>query len=584
MLLLPTPKSCVMQEGEFSLTDTVIILADGLDIRLTDAALTLQRDIARRFGVTPCVRVGPPQDGGIRITAENGGGEGYTLRVEPNGICLAGQSAKGAFYGIQTLRQMVNTADRPRLACCRVTDEPDYESRGFYHDVTRGRVPTLDRLKGLCDTLSYYKMNALQLYTEDAFAFRELEGIMKPEEVLTPAEIRELDEYCYRHFVELVPSVSTFGHLYTLLQSPRYRHLCEYENFVSRQHPWIEKMMHHTIDPYQEESLQVVCSMIDQMIGLCRSDSFNICCDETFDLCKGRNAGKDTAAAYFDFVSKIIAHVQARGKRVMMWGDIALHYPEKLSLLPRDTVLLNWNYCKQPDDRPAKVFAESGLTQYVCPGTWSWNRFLEDADCSGGNIGGMAAIGQQYGAKGLLTTNWGDFGNVCSLNGALYGLTLGAQKGWNVAAPTDSGYERAFSRLAYGQEENMAAVIRTLGQYENTAGWGGLIQWISENEYEGKTTPLAADPAACRRSIQGCDLLLQTLGRLPQTQPVSDLQLAAKGIRLMNQMYLHIVAGEKAPCDTAAFLAEYRSAWLRDNKLSQLERIEAVFQKYAQNQ
>ena len=122
--------------------------------------------------------------------------------------------------------------------------------------------------------------------------FKELEGIVTEDEALTPAEMLALDDYCYEHFIDLVPSLSTFGHMYTLLQSDKYKHLCELENFEPKRVYWMEKQWHHTIDPYNPESAEVVISMIEQYIPLFRSKYFNICCDETLDLCRGRNAEK----------------------------------------------------------------------------------------------------------------------------------------------------------------------------------------------------------------------------------------------------------------------------------------------------
>lgn len=578
MNILPTPRLLLSQAGELSLAHITITLSPGLDVRLMTAALTLQQEIAEKGTCRPVVKIGQAVCGGIHITAKEGTGEGYEITVTPGGAVLAGEGAAGAFYAIQTLRQMVRTAEGGVLPCCRIQDAPSYETRGFYHDVTRGRVPKLDCLKQLCDTLCYYKINMLQLYIEDAFAFEELSGIMSCEEVLTAAEIRELDDYCHERFIELVPSVSTFGHLYRLLQSKRYAHLCEFENYQPTQHPWIEKMQHHTIDPFQPESLTLVCSMIDQVIGLCRSESFNICCDETFDLCRGRNAGKDPGNAYFDFVAAIIHHVKDRGKRVMMWGDIALHHPEKLQKLPKDTILLNWNYAANPDNGAAKVFERSGLSQYVCPGTTSWNRFVEDITVSGSNICGMAAIGQQHGAIGLLNTNWGDFGNVCTLNGALYGLVLGAHMSWNPAAAAGEEYEQAFSRLAYGQQDvNMADLLRKLNTCENTAPWGELIHFLSARDYEGVLRPLQVNEAACKTSIADCNALLTQLSALPQTVPVEDLCQAARMIRLMNQIFLHTGGFDVSP-DFREEFARYRVQWLRDSKPSGLDGIEEVFE------
>ena len=39
----------------------------------------------------------------------------------------------------------------------------------------------------------------------------------------------ELDQYCLERGIELVPSLSCFGHLYKVLSSKGYSHLCELE-------------------------------------------------------------------------------------------------------------------------------------------------------------------------------------------------------------------------------------------------------------------------------------------------------------------------------------------------------------------
>ena len=68
-------------------------------------------------------------------------------------IIITGGSACGLFYGMQTLRQMTQ-----QEGCClpytSIQDRPQIEHRGFYHDVTRGRIPTMDYLKKLVDRMA----------------------------------------------------------------------------------------------------------------------------------------------------------------------------------------------------------------------------------------------------------------------------------------------------------------------------------------------------------------------------------------------------------------------------------------------
>ncbi len=574
--LIPQPKEYALSGGELSLSGISIVLAPGLDVRISRAALTLRSEIEELTGVPCRFSVGDAVSDCVYISAGAGDDDSYTLSVTETSARLNGASERGAFNAIQTLRQLVRLcgADVP---CVEIADAPDYGDRGFYHDVTRGRLPTLATLKELADELALYKYNSLQLYVEDAFAFAELDGVMSKDEVLSAQEISQLDDYCHERYIELVPSVSSFGHLYNLLQSENYRHLCEYEDYEPTQHYWIEKMAHHTIDVSNPESIATVTSMIDQFIPLCRSDKFNICCDETFDLCRGRNQGKDAGEEYFKFVRLIIEHLQKRGKRVMMWGDIVLHHPQLMTKLPGDVIMLNWCYMKEPVEENVKKFSESPFVQYVCPGTSSWNRFIEETDRACGNITGMACYGKKYGAEGILTTNWGDYGNTCPLGAEQYGIAVAAERSWNATdAALDADFDRTFSVLAYGEYElDVAEIVRTVEKCERSAEWAQFVPWYSANHVEGKEQPIEADEEVCRQHAAICADVIEQL-RIPAktNARLNELRLAAGGVKLMNEFYLHLAGFEPRKVDYVDWLTEYRAAWMRTDKPSQLSRIE----------
>jgi hypothetical protein len=84
--------------------------------------------------------------------------------------------------------------------------------------------------------------------------------------------------------------------------------------------------------------------MIDQFLPLFRSDKFNICCDETFDLQNGKHKDKDIGKLYVDFVNQLIAYLKNQSKQVMMWGDVILQHMDYVQEIPKDTVFLNWFY------------------------------------------------------------------------------------------------------------------------------------------------------------------------------------------------------------------------------------------------
>lgn len=593
MKIIPTPAKAEVLNGSFALSSAEAIrIADGSDRRITKIAIKLKGEMEElvtspiKLKVCGCCQCEASVPG---VSIKHGDeGESYTLDIDEGGVKIEGAGAAGAYYGVQTLRQIIHEYG-DTLPFCHIEDTPDFAERGFYHDVTRGRVPTLKQLFHITDLLAYYKINALQLYVEDAFEFVEYDGIMTAEDVLTAEEITSLDDYCYDNFIELVPSLATFGHLYNLLQSDKYKHLCEMEDWKPCQVYWLEKMAHHTIDVSNEDSIKLVASLIDQFIPLFRSDKFNICCDETFDLCRGRNTGKDAGEEYFKFLMKIIDHVKKRGKRVMMWGDIALEQPDKLHYIPKDTIMLNWTYVSDPEESKVKAFADAGLNQIVCPGTSSWNRFVEELDRSEGNITKLMDLGAKYGAMGILNTNWGDFGNICSFNCSLYGMVIGAEKSWRVTSTLTPEFEEAASSLLYDSDDvNMIEIVRTMGQCERTCDWMEFMYWWSANTFEGRTTELGCDTEKAIRNIARLDETIKTIKSVDESdERFVDLLIACRAIQLMNRVCLKIKGVEgyqnKADllADVEAWLVDYRAAWLRDNKVSQLDLIDRFMHEIA---
>lgn len=586
--IIPTPKKIREKSGTLSLDNVSVYLGDGADYRVKRLASLLCGEISSKLGYTVPLTCAKPSGKSIVVCHNDSKEcEEYSISVTEDSVLIRSEGAKGVFYGIQSLRQMVNEFGTS-LPCVEITDEPDFSYRGFYQDVTRGRVNKLEKLKSIADMLAYYKVNSLQLYIEDAFLFKEFEGIITEDEAMTPDEILELDRYCYDNFIELVPSLSTFGHLFTLLQSDRYSYLCELENHKMKTHYWMEKQWHHTADPYNPDTIKVIGSMIEQYIPLFRSDKFNICCDETMDLCNGRNEGKDRGEAYFFHLNKLIEILEAHGKHPMIWGDVCMAHPDLMKeRVTADITVLNWCYRKEVPEWLGRFFEERGYPSIICPGTSSWNKFVEDIDESTGNISSFAYLGKKNHALGILNTNWGDFGHICSFNCNLYGLVLGAQKSWNVDAETECDFKKAASRLLYGVSDfDITELIGRLGNAERSASWGKLVTWYSKNFIEGEKTEFTygeeSNLTDCDTvsNIKTCGEFCEILSSLEgEREKLGDLMIAAEAIALMNRTVLYIrgiegyTDGEALRGDIAVWLEEYKRSWLRHDKPSQLWRV-----------
>ena len=553
MRIIPQVKKYEESTGIADLTYLNWSFCDGLDGRVIAAA--------KRFF--------PNTSGGVRVRIDSGSGmsEGYTLDITNDGVYIRSGGPAGAFYAIMTLRQLLR--DSRRIRCCSITDEPSMEYRGFYHDVSRGKIPNMDTLKALVDRMAELKLNSLQLYIEHTFEFREYEFCRDDLGCLTAEEIRELSEYCTDNFIDLVPSVSLFGHLYHLLQSDRYSHLSELQDYKPTSHYWVERMRHHTINPLDEESFDVVKNLIDQYLGVSDSIWFNICCDETFDLGRGVNAGQDRDRLYIDFVKRITEYLTRKRRRVMMWSDFTWDDPDKIGELPENSVLLSWDYEAEPNEEHISAIDAANRKQIVCPGTSSWSAFSENIRVEEKNITAMAQYGHLYSAIGMLNTNWGDYGNIGSLTMAQYGLLIGAAASWNRRTAVNSYFRKDASELLYGNTE-LLDLMEDVSWNRGCSNWSRLISG------EGETL----ERKYYEDAVSLCDKTAHRIGELKFNDPTvrREVLSAVDGYALLAK-WCALRDGEEIPCyvDFDEWIDEYEKLWRMRNSRDELHEVLRVF-------
>ncbi|KFI91721.1 N-acetyl-beta-hexosaminidase [Bifidobacterium saguini DSM 23967] len=422
------------------------------------------------------------------------GQDEYRLTIAQDGITVVGGDAVSLRDGIQTLRQIIRQC-APVLPELTIADKPAYQTRGYYLDATRGRVPTLDWLKRWADKLCLYKYNQLQLYVEHTFAFDNMSETWRGTSPLKPADIIAFDEYCAARGIELVPSVSTFGHLYMALRTRELRHLGEFPEQADRPYSLIERMEHHTLNITEADAFALSCTLIDDYLQLFRSRKFNICGDETFDLGKGRSKPeadkRGVAAMYADYVSRLCEHLSEQGREPLFWGDIAIEMPEILQRLPKDVTLLNWLYEPDITDEKVRLVAESGATQYVCPAVWCWNALLPRLDWAWGNISRLAQYGQRYRAAGFLVTDWGDFGHVNDPRMAIPGMMYGAQCAWDpqwaarVGDDAHAELDCRISMVEYGDSTGEFVAMLRDASHRVTFDWMNIVRYLELDYGDG---------------------------------------------------------------------------------------------------
>ena len=90
----------------------------------------------------------------------------------------------------------------------------------------------------------------------------------RDETPLTAEEIRELDAYCAKLHIELVPSIATFGHLYMLLSTKSYGDLCEFPDSWKEPFSFWDRMQHHTVDVSGGRAIELIKAMIEEYMAL----------------------------------------------------------------------------------------------------------------------------------------------------------------------------------------------------------------------------------------------------------------------------------------------------------------------------
>ena len=543
--------------------------------------------------------------------------DAYRLRIGSGGILIEAADERGLFYGRQTLAQLRSQFSKDSLPCMEIVDWPDYPVRGFYHDIARGKVPTLKTLMALADRCAHYKINQLQLYVEHTYAFKRHPEVWQGADPLTADEIRELDAHCAKLHIDLVPSFSTFGHFYTWIHTKEFQHLNELDRDVSGEpFCWFDRMSHYTLDCQNPGSIALVREIIAEVRPLFRSNYFNLCADETFDLGKGKNKAladkKGKGHLYVGFLKKIIQAVRDNGAIPMFWGDVIGHHPELVGEIPKDAIVLDWDYGADLTSSKAGLMQKSGRTFYICPGVNGWNRWINDYRTAHRNITRFAKLGKKHGASGLLNTDWGDFGHINALGLSYPGLILGGCAAWNTGAAAlgETRFEKAVSSYELGDATGrLLGLLREVGGAAR-ARWQHIAFWLqpravdmpAEWFYPGTNVPdgLLKNSTANARALEKIVRLTPRIEKLlassiPRDSLVSaEIRTGLLGLRVMEEITLILQArlGRtriKAP-DSKEVTARLRlldtrlrREWLRRNKLSEYNRIGEVLTAAAED-
>ena len=290
--------------------------------------------------------------------------EGYILDVKKDRIVISGQTPQAVLWGIQTLLQMQESQGEDGsfdVPVCNVQDKPDYAYRGFLIDVARKFFP-LDYLKNLVRTMSYYKMNVLQVHLNDngfkkyfhnnwdeTYAAFRLESERFPELTAkdghyTKAEFREFIKESAKLGVEVIPEIDVpahslaFAHYRPSLSSDKYG-----VDHLDLTNPDVIPFIDSVFVEYMEGKDPVFAGP-RVSVG---TDEYS-------------NADKQVVELFRAFSDHLIKLVQSYGYQAKLWG--ALTHAKGETPVTSENVLMDiwYNGFANPNDMKAQGY------QMVC--------------------------------------------------------------------------------------------------------------------------------------------------------------------------------------------------------------------------
>ena len=243
--MIPEPVSMELGCGKFAMAEDVEIVC--ADSSLVTTAQVFSSDMSKVLGYELGVTVGKRGDVSLSLDKDLASEE-YVLRVKRGGIKVKGGSPAGVFYGLQTVKQLLNEGKVPAV---KIEDKPYFGYRGTLFDVAR-HFYTVDQVKTFIDMLALHKINTFHWHLTDDQGWRiEIKshpglteiGSVRKETIIgrhnvppphkydgkphggyyTQEDIKEIVAYAADRHITVVPEIDLPGHMQAALAA--YPHL-----------------------------------------------------------------------------------------------------------------------------------------------------------------------------------------------------------------------------------------------------------------------------------------------------------------------------------------------------------------------
>ncbi len=316
------------------------------------------------------------------------------------------QDSQGPLSLLNTIDEQIQESKSvkktlPKLA----TPIADFQVKGFHLDL-RIQAMQMPALKEFALKLSKNGINTLIMEWEATYPY-EKHNVITGRYAYSRADVKSFVAYCKTLKIDVIPLQQSFGHVEYILRNHRYKELREDQKDYSQ------------VNPIKEDLCKALFTdLYKDLISTHDSPYIHIGGDETYLLGRGEESKKKVAAVgmgrlYGDYIKMLCDVVVSLGRKPIVWADIALHYPDALRGLPKETIFVDWNY-GWPLDRfgDHQQLMKSGFEIWGSPAIRSAqdNYFLTDWKKHFDNIRTFIPQAKDLGYKGIVMTSWSTSG------------------------------------------------------------------------------------------------------------------------------------------------------------------------------
>ena len=283
--------------------------------------------------------------------------EGYELNVSKNDITIKSKHAKGAFYAVQSLIQLLplpSDLNSFKIPCLRIKDQPQFTYRGMHLDVGR-HFFSVDFIKKYIDLMARLKMNTFHWHlTEDQGWRIEIKKYPKLQEIAafrketlighyndqphqfdgkpyggfyTQEQIKEVVAYAKTRQVTIIPEIEMPGHSQAAIAA--YPELgCSGEQ-VEVATKW--GVFDEVYCP-KESTFKFLEDVIDEVVALFPGKYIHIGGDEApktnwknCEYCQKlikKEGLKDEHGLQSYFIARMEKYINSKGKQIIGWDEI----------------------------------------------------------------------------------------------------------------------------------------------------------------------------------------------------------------------------------------------------------------------